>query len=68
MKPAGYSGTPLIQKLGIKSGMKILLLNSPDNYFQLLGSDITNQLVFAEETPDLIHLFAANSKVFLKPK
>jgi hypothetical protein len=64
MATAGYSGTPLIQKLGIKPGMKILLLHAPENYFQLLQSDISGQCVTSGETPDLIHLFAKNNTVF----
>ena len=34
---AGYSGTPLIKKLGIKKGYSIALLDPPDNYWNLLG-------------------------------
>ncbi len=34
---AGYSGMPLIKKLGIKSGNRLLLLHAPDNYLELLG-------------------------------
>ena len=34
---AGYSQTPLIKKLGIKSGMKISILNPPDDLLKNLG-------------------------------
>ena len=34
---AGYSGTPLTQKLGIKAGTTVVLINPPDNYRSLLG-------------------------------
>lgn len=34
---AGYSGTPLVQKLGIKEGFAIAILNAPDGYDSLLG-------------------------------
>ncbi len=34
---AGYSGTPLLKKLGIKPGFTIKLVNAPHNYLQLLG-------------------------------
>jgi len=30
--PAGYSGTPLAKKLGIKEGMRVIALNAPDAY------------------------------------
>lgn len=64
MAIAGYSGTPLLQKLGIKSGMKVLVLHAPKNYFQLLQSDISRQYVSSTETPDFIHLFAETDAVF----
>jgi len=35
-RPAGYSGTPLVQKLGIKGGMTIALLGAPDGFDDLL--------------------------------
>ena len=57
MQIVGYSGTPLIKKLGIKSSMKILLFHVPENYMLLLDKDISNQYAAAKETPDLIHLF-----------
>ena len=44
MAVAGYSGTPLIKKLGIKEDTKVLLLNAPADYFQLLGHPLTGQL------------------------
>ena len=34
--PAGYSGTPLAKKLGIKPGMRVVALRAPTNYRQLL--------------------------------
>ena len=56
MAIAGYSGTPLLKKLGIKPGMKILLLNEPPDYFELLEINISDQLCTKNETPDLVHL------------
>jgi hypothetical protein len=35
---AGYSGTPLPQKLGIKPGMTIVTINAPAHYRRLLGT------------------------------
>jgi hypothetical protein len=63
---AGYSGTPLIKKLGIKPGMKLLVLNAPDNYTELLQEDITPQLCKDKEVPDFIHLFATGRAIFEK--
>jgi hypothetical protein len=34
---AGYSGTPLPQKLGIKPGTIVVAIDAPDNYRKLLG-------------------------------
>jgi hypothetical protein len=64
MAAAGYSGTPLIKKLGIKPGHKLLLINEPDNYFELLEADVSKQFCKQNETPDLVHLFVKNKKEF----
>ena len=64
MATAGYSGTPLIQKLGIKPSMKVLLINQPTNYFELLGIDISKNICKRNQTPDLVHLFVKNVKEF----
>jgi len=34
---AGYSGTPLPKKLGIKAGMRVALLGAPDDFARTLG-------------------------------
>lgn len=65
MNEAGYSGTPLIKKLGIKPDMKVLALHAPESYFQLLGLNISKQYA-ANNTPDFIHLFAKDTAVFIK--
>ena len=54
----------MLKKLGIKPLMKILLVNSPDDYYDLLETDISEQLCKKNETPDLIHLFVKNEKEF----
>ena len=64
--PAGYSGTPLIKKLGIKPDTKLLLLNGPDNYAELLETDISQQLITRKSVPDLVNLFAKNNAAFLQ--
>jgi hypothetical protein len=35
---AGYSGTPLIQKLGFKPGMRALYVNAPAGFGDFLGA------------------------------
>src|SRR5215510_12841523 len=64
MPLAGYSGTPLLNKLGIKPEMKILLIHEPPNYFELLETHIKDQLSKKDETPDLVHLFIKNNNEF----
>jgi len=64
MATAGYSGTALINKLGIKPETKVLIINQPDEYYKLLEADINDQSCKKKETPDLIHLFVKNVKEF----
>jgi hypothetical protein len=66
MANTGYSGTPLIKKLGIKPEMKVLVVHQPEDYFEWLGADVSDQFVFKNEIPDLIHLFAESIVVFKK--
>ena len=61
---AGYSGTALIKKLGIKPEMKVLIINKPDDYYKLLEADINDQLCTINEIPDFIHLFVKSVKEF----
>jgi hypothetical protein len=61
MGTAGYSGTLLIQKLGIKVEMQVLLIGTPADYFQLLGADISKQVV-KNGNADFVHLFATSKK------
>lgn len=37
-RPAGYSGTPLPQKLGIKPGCRVAFVHAPDGFAQTLGA------------------------------
>jgi hypothetical protein len=64
MTTAGYSGTPLMKKLGIKPEMKILLINRPNDYDKLLEADISDQSIKKNDLPDFIHLFVKNTKEF----
>jgi hypothetical protein len=55
-KPAGYSGKPLWQKLGLKPGMSCLPLNPPGPYQALVEG--SQDIDFVEKGPaDLVHLF-----------
>ena len=56
---SGYSGTPLPQKLGIKSGLTVVTLNAPANYRRLLGT-IPESATFSERLKQgscFVHLF-----------
>jgi len=64
MATAGYSGKSLIEKLGIKPEMKVLLINKPDDYYKLLEVDINDQSCTINEIPDFIHLFVTSVKEF----
>jgi hypothetical protein len=57
--PAGYSGTALAKKLGIKAGQRVLLVNAPDGYRKLLESLLPQvELVTrADRTADMVHIF-----------
>jgi hypothetical protein len=63
MKTAGYSGTPLARKLGIKVGFSIKLVNEPDHYFTLF-SDFPDPVHLVDDNKskkDLIHYFSINA-------
>ena len=55
----GYSGTPLAKKLGIKDGFRVLTVNAPDNYAQLLDPLPENVTIEEKTSKDLdfVHLF-----------
>jgi hypothetical protein len=56
---AGYSGTPLPQKLGIKPGMTVVTITAPTNYRRLLGT-IPEGVTFSDRLkPDsrFVHVF-----------
>jgi len=55
---AGYSTTPLIKKLGIKPNNKVLLVNEPVYYLDLLGEMPSGVTIGIDESSlDFIHLF-----------
>src|ERR1043166_776853 len=54
---AGYSGTPLAQKLGIKPGQKVITLNAPAGYPKLLAP-LPEAVLFARQATagaDFVH-------------
>ena len=56
---AGYSGTPLPQKLGIKPGLSVVTINAPTNYRRLLDT-IPEGVTFADRLKpesSFVHVF-----------
>ena len=65
---AGYSGTPLAQKLGIKVGQKVMTLGAPPGYRKLL-SPLPGAVSFAtnvEPDAEFIHLFVVQRAALAK--
>ena len=68
MKPAGYSGTPLVKKLGFKPGFKARVINAPDYYDDLLEG-LPDEVEFINNITipkDLIHLFVQKKTDIIK--
>lgn len=61
---AGYSGTPLVRKLGLKDGMRVRLLGAPEGYWELLGGGPEELGVTSDgdgdRSVDFTHLFASD--------
>jgi hypothetical protein len=56
---AGYSGTPLPEKLEIKPGLSVVIINAPTNHRRLLGK-IAESVTFSDRLkPDssFVHVF-----------
>ena len=66
--PAGYSGTPLIKKLGIRDGCRLHPIGAPPEYADLLGPLPTGARLErkASEATDLVHLFAIERAVLAR--
>jgi hypothetical protein len=61
---AGYSGTPLPKKLGIKPGHSVALLNAPGGFRKTLG-ELPDDVKFAtriESGHDIIHFFTKSRR------
>lgn len=64
----GYSGTPLIKKLGLREETAAVLINSPEGYINLLGKlphgvTLTNKLT---NHSSFIHYFTKNKAELAK--
>ena len=66
--PAGYSGTPLAKKLGIKEGFRVKLVNEPRDYFNFF-LDLPAGIIFTKDNKskkDFIHYFARSASQLKK--
>lgn len=69
MAAVGYSGTPLIKKLGIKAGHFIRVKYEPEEYWDWISplpSDLVVMSRAKKEGADFIHLFVKSKAVFEK--
>ncbi len=68
MSPAGYSGTPLVAKLGYRPGFRVHLHRAPDHYRALLGDLPDGVAVLARPAArlDLVHLFTDSAAELAK--
>lgn len=59
---AGYSGTPLVKKLGIKPGFRLYAKNPPENYGNLIAPLPEKVQIFRRLTNDMdmIHFFTTS--------
>ncbi len=65
---AGYSGTPLSSKLGIRAGLVVHLRGAPANYVDLVDP-LPEGVTFARRmsgTTDLVHVFSARKAELAK--
>ena len=66
---AGYSETPLLKKLGIKPGFRIILQNEPSHYLDWL-SPLPDEVELVKKSDkndiDFVHLFVLQRKIFEK--
>jgi hypothetical protein len=63
MSEAGYSGTTLAKKLGLKPGMRVMVCDEPANYWELVGHDLMD-FRFGEKNRDFIHFFTEGQFMF----
>lgn len=65
---AGYSGTPLVKKLGIKPGFDVVFMNAPDDFVQTLDlpPDTTINSASTRKPLDFILLFVMSKNDLAK--
>src|SRR5215831_6708247 len=66
---AGYSKTPTFAKLGIKPGMRVVVIDAPDNYADEVLGDLVERIdLLSELSPeiegkvDLVHFYSKEAQ------
>jgi hypothetical protein len=61
--PAGYSGTPLWKKLGLREGLTVVIINAPRGYRKLLSGLPKGVAFVADGEPPIsfVHLFTSSA-------
>jgi hypothetical protein len=65
---AGYSGTPLVKKLGFKAGMKVVVLSAPEGFGGTLG-ELPEGVVVARRLgggKDMVICFVTERRVLVE--
>src|SRR6267154_4466143 len=63
---AGYSGTPLLKKLGIKPGDHLKIVNEPAAYWDWIAPLPESTVRNSKTSADFIHLFVKEKQTFEK--
>jgi hypothetical protein len=63
---AGYSGTPLAAKLGIKPDSIVLPVGAPDDYRELIGETGATFATKLTKSVSLVHLFTTSKSELAK--
>ena len=63
---AGYSGTPLVKKLGIKPGARVALVNAPDDFQATLGKLPDDVKFVNTKSLDLILFFVLSERILAR--
>jgi hypothetical protein len=66
-KPTGYSGTPLVAKLGIKAGARAQIVNPPDDFSETLGTLPEGVAMTSRGALDFAMVFATRKADLAKP-
>jgi hypothetical protein len=65
---AGYSGTPLVRKLGFKAGMKVVVLGAPEGFDGTLG-ELPEDVAVATrlgQSKDMVIVFVTERAVLVR--